>query len=78
MKKHLLITALAVVGIAGMASAQESLMEVNDLYMVGDPTGWSAYQFIKSSDLIWFYQGTIAGGNGTESGRFRGCTGSDS
>ena len=78
MKQFLLTSAMALLGFVGMASAQESLTEVNDLYMVGDPTGWSAYQLIKSSDHVWFYQGTIAGGDGSATGRFRCCTGSDS
>ena len=70
--KKTLVTLFAAIISACAASAQSSLMEVEDLYMVGDPTQWSFLQLIKSSDHVWFYEGNIAGseveGN---NGRFR-------
>ena len=49
-----LVTLFAAIISACAASAQTSLMEVEDLYMVGDPTAWSFLQLIKSSDHVWF------------------------
>ena len=59
--KKTLVTLFAAIISACAASAQTSLMEVEDLYMVGDPTAWSFLQLIKSSDHVWFYEGNIAG-----------------
>lgn len=71
MKKTLVALFSAVI-FACAASAQTSLSEVEDLYMVGDPTQWSFLQLIKSSDQVWFYEGNITGSEaGGESGRFR-------
>lgn len=39
--------------------------------MVGWQTSWSAFELIKSSDHVFFYQGKVEGGDGVSNGSFR-------
>lgn len=76
--KKTLVALFAAVIFACAASAQTSLSEVEDLYMVGDPTQWSFLQLIKSSDHVWFYEGSVTGSEaGGETGRFRAAPAPD-
>lgn len=71
MKKIFWLAAVATLSISGVAAAQESLTEISDLYMVGWQTSWSAFELIKSSDHVFFYQGKVEGGDGDTNGSFR-------
>ncbi len=39
--------------------------------MVGYQTSWSAFELIKTSDHVFFYQGKVEGGDGVSNGSFR-------
>ena len=71
MKKICWLTAIAVLSISGTAAAQATLPEISELFMVGDPTQWSAFELVKTSDHVFFYQGKVEGGDGVSTGRFR-------
>ena len=71
MKKICLLAAVATLSISGTASAQATLSEISELFMVGDPTQWSAFELVKTSDHVFFYQGKVEGGDGVSTGRFR-------
>ena len=52
-------------------AAVATLSEISELFMVGDPTQWSAFELVKTSDHVFFYQGKVEGGDGVSTGRFR-------
>lgn len=71
MKKICWLAAVATLSISGTASAQATLSEISELFMVGDPTQWRALELVKTSDHVFFYQGKVEGGDGVSTGRFR-------
>lgn len=71
MKKICWLAAVATLSISGSASAQATLSEISELYMVGYQTSWSAFELIKTSDHVFFYQGKVEGGDGVSNGSFR-------
>lgn len=55
-----LITAVVVLVMSVWASAQSSLMEVENLYMVGNNTGWTvAWKLPKISDHVFYFEGDL-------------------
>ena len=47
MKKICWLAAVATLSISGTASAQATLSEISELFMVGDPTQWSAFESVQ-------------------------------
>lgn len=69
--KKTLVTLFAAIIFACAASAQSSLMEVENLFMVGDNTGWTAWELLKTSDHVFYYEGNMLSEYGTGRRAFR-------
>lgn len=71
MKKKLTIATMVVLAVTGASRAQETLMDVTDLYMVGGPTSWNALELLKTSDHKFYYEGNLPADDGNKQGCFR-------